>query len=74
MLLELVLDRNRIKSLNESSFRGQEVLMDLRLAENRIRELNHLEPLTGLRRLFLDMNKIQVHKTSKYAYTVVRTL
>ncbi|XP_056616186.1 leucine-rich repeat-containing protein 9 isoform X3 [Triplophysa dalaica] len=58
-LLELVLDRNRIKSLNESSFRGQEYLMDLRLAENRIRELNHLEPLTGLRRLFLDMNKIQ---------------
>ncbi|XP_057198998.1 leucine-rich repeat-containing protein 9 isoform X1 [Triplophysa rosa] len=58
-LRELVLDRNRIKSLNENSFRGQEVLVDLRLAENRIRELNHLQPLTGLRRLFLDMNKIQ---------------
>lgn len=61
-LRELVLDRNRIKSLSENSFSGQGVLLDLHLAENRIRELNHLQPLKGLRRLFLDMNKIQVHK------------
>ncbi|XP_050982867.1 leucine-rich repeat-containing protein 9 [Labeo rohita] len=58
-LRELVLDRNRIKSLSENSFCGQGVLLDLHLAENRIRELNHLQPLTELRRLFLDMNKIQ---------------
>ncbi|XP_067277190.1 leucine-rich repeat-containing protein 9 isoform X1 [Pseudorasbora parva] len=58
-LRELVLDRNRIKSLSENSFSGQGVLLDLHLAENRIRELNHLQPLKGLRRLFLDMNKIQ---------------
>ncbi|XP_073775247.1 leucine-rich repeat-containing protein 9 isoform X2 [Danio rerio] len=58
-LRELVLDRNRIKSLSENSFCGQAVLLDLHLRENRIRELNHLQPLTGLRRLFLDMNKIQ---------------
>ncbi|KTG39503.1 hypothetical protein cypCar_00002327 [Cyprinus carpio] len=57
-LRELVLDRNRIKSLSENSFCGQGVLLDLHLAENRIRELNHLQPLTELRRLFLDMNKI----------------
>ncbi|KAK7148433.1 hypothetical protein R3I93_012688 [Phoxinus phoxinus] len=58
-LRELVLDRNRIKSLSENSFSEQGVLLDLHLAENRIRELNHLQPLKGLRRLFLDMNKIQ---------------
>jgi len=60
-LRELVLDRNRIKSLSENSFSEQGVLLDLHLAENRIRELNHLHPLKGLQRLFLDMNKIQVH-------------
>ncbi|XP_039527778.1 leucine-rich repeat-containing protein 9 isoform X3 [Pimephales promelas] len=58
-LRELVLDRNRIKSLSENSFSEQGVLLDLHLAENRIRELNHLHPLKGLQRLFLDMNKIQ---------------
>ncbi|TRY55271.1 hypothetical protein DNTS_015750, partial [Danionella cerebrum] len=58
-LRELVLDRNRIKALNENSFCEQGVLLDLHLRENRIRELNHLQPLPALRRLFLDMNKIQ---------------
>uniref|UniRef100_A0A9J8APC6 Leucine rich repeat containing 9 n=2 Tax=Cyprinus carpio TaxID=7962 RepID=A0A9J8APC6_CYPCA len=78
-LRELVLDRNRIKSLSENSFCGQGVLLDLHLAENRIRELNHLQPLTELRRLFLDMNKILVHNNTytkktktylKYSYTL----
>lgn len=59
-LRELVLDRNRIKALVDNSFISQSVLLELHLAENRIRELNHLEPLTELRKLFLGMNKLQV--------------
>uniref|UniRef100_A0A674DX66 Leucine rich repeat containing 9 n=1 Tax=Salmo trutta TaxID=8032 RepID=A0A674DX66_SALTR len=58
-LRELVLDRNRIKALGENSFFGQAFLLELHLAENRLRELNHLQPLTELRRLFLGMNKLQ---------------
>ncbi|XP_051237082.1 leucine-rich repeat-containing protein 9 isoform X1 [Dicentrarchus labrax] len=58
-LRELGLDRNRIKALAENSFIAQNVLLELHLAENRIRELNHLDPLTELRKLFLGMNKLQ---------------
>ncbi|XP_062326280.1 leucine-rich repeat-containing protein 9 [Osmerus eperlanus] len=58
-LRELVLDRNRIKVLGENSFYGQGVLLELHLAENRIRDLNYLQPLTELRRLFLGNNKLQ---------------
>ncbi|XP_038584816.1 leucine-rich repeat-containing protein 9 isoform X3 [Micropterus salmoides] len=58
-LRELVLDRNRIKALAENSFIAQKVLLELHLAENRIRELNHLDPLTELHKLFLGMNKLQ---------------
>ncbi|XP_068436972.1 leucine-rich repeat-containing protein 9 isoform X2 [Clinocottus analis] len=58
-LRELVLDRNRIKALADNSFIAQNVLLELHLAENRIRELNHLDPLTELRKLFLGMNKLQ---------------
>lgn len=59
-LKELVLDKNRIKTLSETSFVSQSGLLELHLAENRIRELNYLEPLTELRKLFLTMNKLQV--------------
>lgn len=59
-LKELVLDKNRIKTLSETSFIAQSGLLELHLAENRIRELNYLEPLTELRKLFLTMNKLQV--------------
>uniref|UniRef100_A0A8C7HM05 Leucine rich repeat containing 9 n=1 Tax=Oncorhynchus kisutch TaxID=8019 RepID=A0A8C7HM05_ONCKI len=59
-LRELVLDRNRIKALGENSFFGQAFLLELHLAENRLRELYHLQHLTELRRLFLGMNKLQV--------------
>lgn len=59
-LRELVLDRNRIKALADNSFIAQNVLLELHLAENRIRELSNLEPLTELRKLFLGMNKLQV--------------
>lgn len=63
-LRELVLDRNRIKALAENSFVGQNALLELHLAENRIRELNHLDPLTELRKLFLGLNKLQVFASS----------
>lgn len=59
-LREIVLDRNRIKSLTKNSFVAQSVLLELHLAENRIRELNHLDPLKELHKLFLDTNKLQV--------------
>ncbi|KAM6969606.1 leucine-rich repeat-containing protein 9 [Tautogolabrus adspersus] len=59
LLRELVLDRNRIKALAENSFNAQNVLLELHLAENRIRELNHLHPLTELRKLYLGTNKLQ---------------
>ncbi len=63
-LRELVLDRNRIKALADNSLTAQNVLLELHLAENRIRELNHLDPLTELRKLFLGMNKLQVFSSS----------
>lgn len=59
-LRELVLDRNRIKTLADNAFIAQNILLELHLEENRIRELSHLEPLTELRKLFLGMNKLQV--------------
>ncbi|XP_037551277.1 leucine-rich repeat-containing protein 9 [Nematolebias whitei] len=58
-LRELVLDRNRIKTLGKNAFIAQNILVELHLAGNRIRELNHLDPLVDLRKLFLDMNKLQ---------------
>ncbi|CAB1330975.1 unnamed protein product [Coregonus sp. 'balchen'] len=57
-LRELVLEPNRMKALGENFF-GQAVLLELHLAENRLQELNHLQPLTELRRLLLGMNKLQ---------------
>lgn len=59
-LRELVLDRNRIKALARNSFTAQSELLELHLEYNRIRELNHLDPLVELRKLFLGMNKLQV--------------
>lgn len=63
-LRELVLDKNRIKAVANNSFISQNVLLELHLAENRIRELSHLDPLTELRKLFLGMNKLQVYSSS----------
>lgn len=65
-LKELMLDKNRIKGLSETSFIAQSGLLELHLAENRIRELNYLEPLTELRKLFLTMNKLQVVSKSSH--------
>lgn len=58
-LRELVLDRNKIKSISCTSFTSQWNLTELHMEENRIRELNHLEPLQNLQRLYLGMNRVQ---------------
>uniref|UniRef100_A0A8C4XE44 Leucine rich repeat containing 9 n=1 Tax=Erpetoichthys calabaricus TaxID=27687 RepID=A0A8C4XE44_ERPCA len=67
-LQELVLDRNRIKSINENSFVGQTSLAELHLSENRIRELSNLQPLPELRKLFLGTNKIQTPQRVKFYF------
>lgn len=64
-LRELVLNRNWIKTLTKNSFAAQALLLELHLAQNRIRELNHLDPLIELRKLSLDMNKLQVFSFSR---------
>ena len=61
-LRELVLDRNRIKNIGEMSFTSQWQLQELHLEENRLRELTNITVLNSLKRLFLGMNRIQVHK------------
>lgn len=66
-LKELALDKNRIKTLSETSFVAQSGLLELHLTENRVRELNYLEPLTELRKLFLTMNKLQVVSWSSHS-------
>ncbi|XP_066535622.1 leucine-rich repeat-containing protein 9 [Hoplias malabaricus] len=58
-LRELVLDRNRVRCVNVSSFSSQSSLLELRLSENRLRELNNLHTLCQLRTLYLDNNKLQ---------------
>ncbi|KAL7889179.1 hypothetical protein AOLI_G00014370 [Acnodon oligacanthus] len=58
-LRELVLDRNRLRSLSVSSFSSQVALLELRMSENRLRDLSHLHSLGQLRSLHLDNNKLQ---------------
>ena len=59
-LLELVLDRNKIKALTEFSFIAQRHLQELHMEENRLRSLAHFQCLENMQRLFLGMNRIQV--------------
>ncbi|XP_029195766.2 leucine-rich repeat-containing protein 9-like isoform X1 [Acropora millepora] len=58
-LRELVLDRNKIKSISSSSFASQWNIIELHMEENRIRELKNMESLQSLQRLYLGMNRIQ---------------
>lgn len=58
-LRELVLDRNKIKSISEISFLNQWNLQELHIEENRIRELTHLHTLEHLQRLYLGSNRVQ---------------
>ena len=59
-LRELVLDRNKIKSIGEHSFTSQWNILELHLEKNRLKELTHIGCLENLQRLFLGMNRIQV--------------
>lgn len=59
-LRELVLDKNRIKTLADNSFISQHALLELHLSDNRIQDFSHFGPLTDLRKLFLDGNRVQV--------------
>jgi Leucine-rich repeat (LRR) protein len=62
-LLELVLDRNKIKSINDSSFVSQRRLQELHIEENRLRSLANLHHLENLLRLYVGMNRIQVNES-----------
>ncbi|XP_065844626.1 leucine-rich repeat-containing protein 9-like isoform X3 [Oscarella lobularis] len=58
-LVELVLDRNKIKNLFSHSFVSQYNLEELHMEENRLKDLSHFECLRALKRLYLGMNRIQ---------------
>eukprot|EP00118_Oscarella_pearsei_P013394 m.106833 g.106833 ORF g.106833 m.106833 type:complete len:139 (+) comp37269_c0_seq44:3847-4263(+) len=58
-LLELVLDKNKIKGLLPHSFSSQYNLEELHIEENRLKDLSHFEALRRLVRLYLGMNRIQ---------------
>lgn len=60
VLQELVVDHNRIRSFNDSAFAKPSSLLALHLEENRLRELNKLQHLVKLEKLYLGYNKIQV--------------
>ena len=59
-LRELVLDRNKIKTVCEMSFINQWNLQELHLEENRLKELTNLNCLENLQRLYLGSNRVQV--------------
>ncbi|KAL3874482.1 hypothetical protein ACJMK2_037491, partial [Sinanodonta woodiana] len=58
-LRELVLDRNKIKAISETSFINQWNLQELHLEENRLRDLSNFICLENLQRLYLGSNRIQ---------------
>ena len=59
-LMELVLDRNKIKQIGEFSFVNQQRLQELHIEENRLRSLSNLQCLDALKRLYAGNNRIQV--------------
>ena len=64
-LRELVLDKNKIRVVTETSFFFQTSLIELHLEENRIRELSYFDRMIKLEKLFLGSNKIQVNSCEK---------
>ena len=63
-LRELVLDKNKIRLITETSFYSQTNLVELHLEENRIRELSFFDRMVKLEKLFLGSNKIPVRQIS----------
>ncbi|CAF0783988.1 unnamed protein product [Adineta ricciae] len=57
-LRELVLDKNKIRLITETSFYFQTNLVELHLEENRIRELTFFDRMMKLEKLFLGSNKV----------------
>ena len=69
-LMELVLDRNKIKQIGEYSFVSQRRLQELHVEENRLRSLANLQCLEALKRLYAGNNRIQVVLLSRILCTV----
>ncbi|KAI8805973.1 hypothetical protein BJ742DRAFT_901172 [Cladochytrium replicatum] len=57
-LIELVLDKNQIKSAEPSSFLSLINLKQLHIKDNRIKTLIHFDCLPNLKRLFINNNRI----------------
>ncbi|KAJ9438372.1 Protein phosphatase 1 regulatory subunit SDS22-like protein [Diplonema papillatum] len=57
-LCELILDRNRLRALEDKCFTACTGLKDLRAEENMIKTLDGLKSLSSLRRLFLTANRV----------------
>lgn len=57
-LRELVLDKNKIKSLDSNSLHGLLALQELRIEENGLRSLQHINDLPSLQTLFLGYNRL----------------
>ncbi|KAL5493183.1 hypothetical protein EMCRGX_G014321 [Ephydatia muelleri] len=58
-LTELVLDRNKIKTLENSSLLSLRSLRELHIEENRLKELCNFSSFVNLERLYIGMNRIQ---------------
>ncbi|KAK0143358.1 Leucine-rich repeat-containing protein 9 [Merluccius polli] len=70
-LREWSLTRTGSKPWGKNSLVGQSVLLELHLAENRVRDLSNMEPLVQLRRLFLTRNKLQVRPYSVLVFFLI---
>jgi hypothetical protein len=58
-LRELVLDKNKIKYINETSFISQsQKLLELHIEENRLKDLANFDQLRNIEKLFIANNKI----------------
>ena len=58
-LKRLILNRNEISIIPEGAFDGLVNLEHLDLAENQIKKIENLEPLSNLQILIVDNNKIE---------------
>ena len=67
-----MLDRNRIKSIDDQAFASQWNLQELHIEENRIKDLGGLMHLENLQRLYLGMNRIQVRLLGLHSMTLQR--
>ncbi|KAK0052192.1 leucine-rich repeat-containing protein 9 [Biomphalaria pfeifferi] len=57
-LRELVLDKNKIKQISETSFSNQWNLQELHIEENRLKEISGLSSLENMMRLYMGSNRI----------------